>query len=68
MSEARSPSYPLTDIHLAELNRGLALVDDGLEQLRKAKQAGINVDVQEKALTDNRDKMLAIKQTYFPNR
>jgi len=63
----RSPSFPLDQTHLQELSRGLLAAEEGLRQIALAKQAGIDVAQQERDLLASRDKILAIKQTYFPN-
>jgi hypothetical protein len=60
--------HPLTEEHLANINKGLAAVKDGREQLALAKQAGIDTGEAEQKLNDAERSLVAIKQVYFPGR
>jgi len=64
---ATNPNSPLNDTHLAQIRAALRYVDIAETQLVLAKQAKIDVSGLEKQLADAKDKLLAIKNTYFPN-
>ena len=59
---------PLTEDHLLKLNEGLEAVARGLRQAELASRAGIDVASQKRSLEESRDKILQIKQVYFPGR
>jgi len=58
----------LTDDHLQRINDNLAGLDKAREHMRLAKLAGLDVSAMEEAEKDARDKLLRIKQVYFPGR
>lgn len=60
--------HPLTEVHLDQINTGLAAVKDGRDQLVLAKAAGIDTGDAEQQLNTAEAKLLAIKQVYFPGR
>lgn len=45
----------------------MSKIDRAEAQILLAKQAGIDVTTAEQQLTDNKNKLLRIKRTYFPN-
>lgn len=57
---------PLNSNHLVDIQRSLAMLDALDQQITMARQAGINVDKQAASATDSRQKLLAIKNVYFP--
>lgn len=60
------PNSPLNDTHLEQLRKGLAAIEVAETQLLLAKQAGIDVSTLEKEIAENKVKLRAIKNTYFP--
>lgn len=59
---------PLTENHLAQINQGLDQVNVALQQIDMAKRAGLDVSAQEQQANDTRDKLLQLKNVYFPGR
>ena len=57
---------PLTETDLADINRALARLDDAERLIQKAQQAGIDVEPFRKAARDNQERLLKIKQAFFP--
>lgn len=57
---------PLNEQHLAEINKALADVEQGLRHAELAQSAGLDVSAQIAQLKANQSKLLLIKQTYFP--
>jgi len=64
---ATNPNSPLNDQHLAQINAALQSVAVAESQLMLAKQAKLDVSTLETQLATAKDKLLAIKHTYFPN-
>lgn len=62
-----NPVSPLDATHLSQIVNGLQLLDQAEAQVVLAKQAGIDVSRQEKDILEHRNKLLALKRTYFPN-
>lgn len=62
----RNPHSPLDDSHLAQIRSMELPIEGAKAQIALAKQAGINVDAQEKQLLTDEGKLKAIKSTYFP--
>lgn len=60
------PSNPLNETHLRKLNSGLAKLDDAERSIERAIRAGIDVGDQRQQTRDAREKILRIKQEYFP--
>lgn len=60
------PESPFTPQDLTNLNGHLAAIETGFKHLNLARQAGFDVTEHHKALTENRDKLLKIKNVYFP--
>jgi hypothetical protein len=65
---AQQPAHPLTDAHYAQIVNGLRTLDYAQQQIDMAKRAGIDVSAHQQTVTDSRNKLLAIKNTYFPGR
>jgi hypothetical protein len=61
-----NPNSPLNEEHLKQINAALKAVDIAESQIILAKQAKIDVAHQEKMLQESKDKLLALKNTYFP--
>jgi hypothetical protein len=59
---------PLTEHHLTKLNDALAQLSVADRHLQLAKLAGLDVTQQEKQAAETRDRLLRIKQVYFPGR
>lgn len=64
---ATNPFSPLDQTHLSQINNGLQLLDQAEAQVVLAKQAGIDVSKQEADIQLHKQKLLALKRTYFPN-
>jgi len=60
--------HPLTEEHLTRINEGIEKADSALRQVTLAKMAGIEMGAIEQEAKDARDKLLRIKQVYFPGR
>jgi hypothetical protein len=65
---AQQPQHPLTDTHLVQINNALQTLQLAQNQVDLAKRAGIDVSSHQATIDDNRTKLLAIKNTYFPGR
>ncbi len=59
---------PLTDADLVELNAKLIQLDEADLQIDKATRAGIDVSSQKERAREMRDKLLKMKQAFFPGR
>lgn len=59
---------PLTDQDAVDIDRALSDLKEADELGSLAEQAGIDVGSRRQTIRDNRDKLLRIKQTFFPNR
>jgi hypothetical protein len=64
----QSNSHPLDESHYQEIMRGLAAVTDGLNQVQKAKLAGIDLSAVEQELRAAQEKLTQIRNVYFPGR
>ena len=62
------PHSPLTDDHLNQINDALQKVTVAESQITLAKQAGIEMAHHENQVTAAKERLLAIKRTYFPGR
>lgn len=63
---ASVPHSPLNDTHLADMRNALAQIAIGEHQIMLAKQAGVDVSVLEKTMQEHKQRILQIKNTYFP--
>jgi hypothetical protein len=61
-------SEPLTDQDFQTIKSNLADLDKAEEQIRKAIRAGIDVGDAPATAKVQRDKLLALKNTYFPGK
>ena len=68
MSVERSINNPLIESDLAEINAGIKNADDLLKALNKAKAAGVDIGDQYAEVSQKRQKLIALKTTYFPGR
>lgn len=61
-----APNSPLTQQHLDQINAAMQRISIAETQILLAKQAGIDVTRQEQELIDAKNKLRALKSTYFP--
>ncbi len=64
--ELTERASPLTETDLTDINRALARLDDAEGLITKAQQAGIDVAPFRERASANRDRLLKIKQSFFP--
>lgn len=57
---------PLTQDDLTRINDSITQINDVREQIRLAKQAGIDVSAEEQEINKQQEQLLKLKQTYFP--
>ena len=57
---------PLTPQHLAQINAGIDYAAQAAQHIAMAKQAGMDVSHYEHQLKEMMDKMLRVKNVYFP--
>lgn len=62
------PMNPFTEEDYQNLVAHLANIETGLKHVNLARSAGINVDEHDAKLKEARDKLLKLKNVYFPNR
>lgn len=60
------PNSPLNDDHLKQINAGLEALKVAETQIMLARNAGLDVTKYENELNDQRTKLTALKNTYFP--
>lgn len=60
--------HPLNEQHYQEIVKALDTIKSGLSQVALAKQAELDVGNSETELIAARDKLLKIKNVYFPGR
>lgn len=60
------PPNPLTEGDLEDINKALATAQDAQELIEMAAQAGIDVEAFRQRARDARDRLLRVKQTFFP--
>lgn len=60
------PANPFDHEDLANINAHLANIQVGLNHVKLAKSAGIDVAEQEKMLNEAQAKLLRLKNVYFP--
>jgi len=61
------PNSPLTDQHLQQIQAALSASTIAEQQIALAKRAGLDVSQLEQQLIASKEKLLALKSTYFPN-
>lgn len=66
MSSNFPPVSPLTQEHLAQIRNALDVVSIAEQQLALAKRAGLDVAQQERDLAESKQKLLQLKNVYFP--
>jgi len=64
----QSNSHPLTEAHYNEIQNALAEAQNGLNQVAKAKLAGIDLPDLEQEIKEHQAKLIRIKNVYFPGR
>lgn len=57
---------PLTSADLVELKKNLTELDNAEKLIEKAQRAGIDVGNQQERATEMRDKLMRLKQAFFP--
>lgn len=62
------PPNPLTDQDLDDINKALVTATEAQELIELAAQAGIDVDPFRQRARDARDRLLRVKQTFFPGK
>lgn len=60
------PQNPLTEQDLEEINRALETATDAQSLIDQAARAGLDVEEFRARARDARDRLLRIKQTFFP--
>jgi len=65
---ATPPDKLFNEDDLDRINTGLARLDVARSLIDQAKQAGFDVGNQERQATEQRDRLLKIKNTFFPGR
>lgn len=66
MADSLSPN-PLTEEHKQQIDKGIAAANIGLQAVKMAEMAGIDVSQQRQQLENNLEQLHKIKQVYFPN-
>lgn len=66
MTAPRGITSPLTDQDREEIDKALETSQQASELIEKAGQAGLDVDAFRQRNRDARDRLLRIKQTFFP--
>lgn len=61
-----NPDSPLTASHLSQIRNALDMIDRTQKQVDLAQRAGIDVTVQQQQLADSKQKLLQLKNVYFP--
>lgn len=64
--EGPDRATPLTPADLDDINRALTRLDDADDLIQKASQAGIDVEPFRARARENKDRLLKIKQSFFP--
>lgn len=57
---------PLTAADLVDLKRNLTDLDRAEKMIEQAQRAGIDVGTQKERATEMRDKLMRLKQAFFP--
>lgn len=66
MSSNQPLTSPLNSDHLAQIKNALDVIAFAEQEVAKAKRAGIDVSQQERDLADSKQKLLQVKNVYFP--
>lgn len=66
--ELAERAAPLTEADLEDINRQLARLDTAQDLIDKSQQAGIDVEPFRQRSRETRDRLLKIKQAFFPGR
>lgn len=66
--EAAARAEPLSETDLEDIKRALARLEDAENLIAKAQQAGIDVEPFRVRSRDTKDRLLKIKQAFFPGR
>lgn len=61
-------NQPLTEQDLARINDNLRQITDAQEAIRQAEMAGLDMATQKETCKDCRNKLLKLKQAYFPGK
>ena len=59
---------PLSDRDLEQINNALVEIESAEQVIAQAKQAGIDLSRQETEARETKEKLLRIKQAFFPGR
>jgi len=59
---------PLTEQDFEGIKTQITTLDELDVELKRARQAGIDVDAQMEEARKSREQLIRLKQTYFPNR
>ena len=59
---------PLKESDLDQINQALVEIESAESIIAQAKQAGIPLDAQENQARETKEKLLRIKQAFFPGR
>lgn len=62
------PDGPLTETDLEQINAALVEIESAESIIAQAKQAGIPLERQETQARETKEKLLRIKQAFFPGR
>lgn len=66
--ELTARAEPLTQTDLDDINRALTRLEDAEALMVKAQQAGIDIEAFRQRARESKDRLLAIKQSFFPGR
>lgn len=61
-------SAPLSEADFEDINRALGRLEDAARLIDTARSAGIDVEPFEQRSRETRDRLLKIKQAFFPGR
>lgn len=64
---SRPPTSPLGDAELKRIKESIGQLDEAQIQADLATRAGIDVAEQKKTIADTKQKLMRIRQVYFPN-
>ncbi len=66
--ELEERASPLTEVDLDDINRSLAKLKDAASLIAKSQQAGIDVEPFRTRARETEDRLLKVKQAFFPGR
>lgn len=66
--EVAARAEPLTETDLQDIDRALTRLGDAEALMVKAQQAGIDIEAFRQRARESKDRLLAIKQSFFPGR